>query len=435
MIIRSIFNRMKEEFTTGKRIIGIYGMRRTGKTVLSKQLLETWQGRTCFITFDDYPLQVRAQRDPGYFRTHLEGLLGCTTDKLKEQIAVVVDEFQKVPGIAETVKLLYDQGVPIKWILSGSSSLQLGKRFAESLAGRIRLFHIDPFNAAEALALRGVRVNDIPFWEPFVNGTLDHAAAVRIAEETRWLSAPWADLVQAAVMFGTLPEVLQEPTDQARRDYLIDYRRTYIEQDVRDLETVGNLLGFESLMSMVAATAGQCFNRAAAAQAAGVDARTAVRYLGVLRETCVIHMLPSYAANISKRVAKAPKVIVADNGLLAAYTDEWDPARLKLSGRWGNAFENWAVGEFIKKAGRRNDWNLYYYRAYSGAETDLVIAGPHGPVPVEVKWGDKTATRGLRSFQAYAVTAPPAAALLYDGPVRDLGNGILALPHYMLALE
>ena len=59
---------------------------------------------------------------------------------------LILDEIQKAPNSAETVKRLWDEdtrsGRQLKVVLSGSAQLLIGRGLTESLAGRFELLHL-----------------------------------------------------------------------------------------------------------------------------------------------------------------------------------------------------------------------------------------------------------------------------------------------------
>ena len=66
--------------------------------------------------------------------------MGFKLDQLRERFYLFVDEAQKLPLIFEIVKMLNDRySRDLKIILTGSSSLELLDKTAETLAGRIRV--------------------------------------------------------------------------------------------------------------------------------------------------------------------------------------------------------------------------------------------------------------------------------------------------------
>jgi predicted AAA+ superfamily ATPase len=78
-------------------------------------------------------------------------------DSLKERFYLFIDEAQKLPSIFESIKILYDKYQRhLKIIISGSSSLELLDKTAETLAGRVQILRIYPFSMSEASLYEGI---------------------------------------------------------------------------------------------------------------------------------------------------------------------------------------------------------------------------------------------------------------------------------------
>jgi predicted AAA+ superfamily ATPase len=64
---------------------------------------------------------------------------------------LVIDEAQRLPETSRIIKGWYDEGVPVKFLLLGSSSLDLLDQAVESLTGRNRKLVLTPMLFAETL--------------------------------------------------------------------------------------------------------------------------------------------------------------------------------------------------------------------------------------------------------------------------------------------
>ncbi len=47
------------------------------------------------------------------------------------------------------------------------------------------------------------------------------------------------------------------------------------------------------------------------------------------------------------------------------------------------------------------NWQPHYYRTRGGAEIDLILEGPFGVLPIEVKYGSKTTAKQLQNLTAF----------------------------------
>jgi predicted AAA+ superfamily ATPase len=69
----------------------------------------------------------------------------------------------------------------------------------------------------------------------------------------------------------------------------------------------------------------------------------------------------------------------------------------------GNGFEAFISEEIIKglQATSVTNWSYYYFRTRNGAEIDLILEGPFGTLPVEIKLGSMVRMRQLQSIKNY----------------------------------
>ena len=74
----------------------------------------------------------------------------------------------------------------------------------------------------------------------------------------------------------------------------------------------------QRLLKMLAAVHGSAWNASQLGQSLGLDYKTVNSYVDYLAGAFLIRRLPSYQANIRKRLIKSPKVYWRDSGLMHA---------------------------------------------------------------------------------------------------------------------
>jgi predicted AAA+ superfamily ATPase len=227
--------------------------------------------------------------------------------------------------------------------------------------------------------------------------------------------------------FGGMP-ALSEPAvaDEEREQWLLDYRRTYLERDVRDLAALRDLEPFVRAQALAAARTGGLLNVSDLARGAGVAVNTAARFLRYLELSYQVLLLPPWFRNRDKRLAKMPKLHFVDPGVQRAC--------LRRRGEpTGAEYESAVVAEVhkqVRNAGLEVD--LYHLRTHDGREVDLLLELPQGFVAIEVKQTEHVAAsdaRGLRGL-AELLDKPVLAGLVLsqDREVRLLEPGVLAVP-------
>ena len=118
-------------------VVIILGVRQCGKTTLAKMLRPDWH------YFD-----LERSRDYDFVTRDFEFFV-------KEYShSVTIDEAQRYPPLFQELRSIVDRDRKQKnrFLLTGSSSLDLIKSFSESLAGRVGLVELGPFKANETYA-------------------------------------------------------------------------------------------------------------------------------------------------------------------------------------------------------------------------------------------------------------------------------------------
>ena len=332
----------------------ITGPRQSGKTTF---LLQEGGKGYSYVSFDD-PLERNfAISDPNGF-----------LDRFGDN-PVILDEIQYVPEILPYLKMRIDQDREQygRWILTGSQQFQLMKKVSESLAGRIAILELLPFNLEES--------------EQIIENNL---------EQTIWS--------------GGYPEPTLMP--EKRDLWLRSYIQTYIERDIRQLHNVSDLRQFELFITVCAARHAQSFNMADISRQTGISQPTVKSWGSILEASYITFSLPPYFKNFGKRLNKAPKIYFLDTALVCALTRQ-PSGSAALAGSMGGAFfEGWIVSETVKvftSLGRKPD--IYFWRSHDGLEVDLLIQVGTKILPVEIK---QTATptpnhlKPMKSFRALA---------------------------------
>jgi Predicted ATPase (AAA+ superfamily) len=298
--------------------IGITGPRQSGKSTMIRQVL-----RDCpYVTFDD-PDEERA------FRDDPRGFMNRFPDR------AIFDEVQRVPELFRYVKMWVDAAPSSRgrFILTGSNQFSLQKNISESLAGRIGLQALLPFETSE-----------LPL-------------------EARKLQ----------ILYGSYPALATRAYEGAREWYAA-YFSTYIEKDVRLVYEIGKLADFQALVRLLAARTGAELNSSALSRELGVSANTVDSWISVLEAGYIVFRLPPFHGNIGKRIIKRPKLYFWDTGLVSYLTGLRDIESLEGGPLAGPIFETLIVSELQKKCAHRGlERDFWFYRDYAGGEIDLVL--------------------------------------------------------------
>jgi hypothetical protein len=372
-------------------IITLTGPRQSGKTTLARAAFP----KHAYASLEDPDQREFAASDPRGFLAQYKG-------------PVVLDEAQRVPDLFSYIQTLSDrEGKNGKYVLTGSQSFLLMRTISQSLAGRAAVLHLLPFSWAELqqrdpLALEDIGKKPPPQFKQPTTGLLE---------------------VLFAGFYPRIHDVQIPP-----QDWLANYYRTYVERDVRELLNVGDLEAFGRFLGLCAGRNGQLLNLSSLANDCGISQPTARRWISVLEASFLIRLLRPHYRNFNKRLVKHPKLYFIDTGLLTYLLRIRSFDELRTHSSRGAIFESFVVSELLKNAlNRGQEPDLYFWRASSGHEVDLVLERAGNLVPIEIKSGATLVDdffSGLRYWLKLAGTPEGAAALVYGGDLSVRREGI-----------
>jgi uncharacterized protein len=389
-------------------VVSIIGPRQCGKSTLVRGLRGGWKYYD-LESPDDYQL---ISGDPVAF-------FSLNTDQ------VIIDEAQQYPNLFKVLRGVIDTDRKRKgrFILTGSSSPEIVKGITESLAGRIATVELWPFKQNELYEkpLPGI-------YEMLIDGG---AGPKDFLELQPVLSAKQSMNVW---LKGGFPEPLIESEtntlfyQQWMENYIIDY----VGRDIRMLFPRLNIYNFRRFLTLLAQFSGHQLNMSDMARVLEVSVSTVKDYLDIIHQTFLWRNLPPYTKNPLKKVQKAKKGFFRDQGLLHYYLKISDPDKLQIHPVAGFSFESFVMEEIIRglQATMVTQLEYAYYRTIDKSEVDLVVEGPFGIVPLEIKLNSlvkRISLRGLEGFIA-DIGAPFGILINRGKKVELLTDKIIQIP-------
>jgi uncharacterized protein len=327
-------------------VVAITGPRQTGKSTTLMNIFKDYR----YVTFDDYKAIDFFTKDP-------EAFMALYNNK------VIFDEAQKVPKLFNYIKIAVDNDRSNygKFILTGSSQFTFRTKISESLAGRIGLLSMLPFQFQE-----------LP-----------------------------NTLKEDSIFKGGYPELTTRKYE-GFNEWYESYINTYIERDVRTLLNIGDLRDFRRLIILLAANTVQVLNMSKLSIELGVAVQTIKRWVSVLEASYIIFLLPTYYKNFGKRVRKLPKIYFYDTGLVSFLNGIKDKQTFENSTLCGSIFENYVVLEIYKKELSNNaQSNLYYFRTSNQEEIDLIVDRKNHKDLIEIKSGKSFKLKMITSVKKF----------------------------------
>jgi predicted AAA+ superfamily ATPase len=361
-------------------IVAILGPRQVGKTTMARQLATQWQGSVRHFDLEDPDDHARLT-DPAFVLRPLTGL-------------VVIDEIQTRPDLFPLLRVLADrQDMPARFLLLGSAAPELMRHAAESLAGRV-VFH----------ELEGLSLDEI------IPGKSEVSAV-----DERWLR-------------GGFPRALLAKSLSGSREWRDSFIRTYLERDLPQLGITLPALTLRRFWTMLAHYHGQTWNGSELARALGVSDKTVSRYLDILEGTYMAFRLIPWHTNLGKREVKAPKVYLADSGILHSLLGVGDQNSLLAHPKCGASWEGFIIREVIRSTGARRG-EVFFWGVHTGAELDLLIQQDGRRLGFEIKLTNSPkVTPSMRS--AFEVLGLDKLFVICHGAGAPwpLAEGIIAVP-------
>ncbi len=312
-------------------VVAILGARQVGKTTIARTLAGRVSKRITTFDLED-PGDVKRLGDPGLALRTLKGL-------------VMLDEVQRRPDIFPLLRVLADRPrTPARFLVLGSASPDLLRQGSESLAGRIAFHELGGFDLEE----------------------VGSGAWRRL-----WLR-------------GGFPRSFLATSDVASFDWRRDFISTFLERDIPQLGVAIPGRTLRRFWSMLAHWHGQIWNASEFARAFGVSVPTVGRYLDLLAGTFVVRVLPAWHENLSKRQVKAPKVYVADSGLLHTLLGLRTEHDVLGHPKVGASWEGFAIEQVIRRLGAHRD-ECHFWATHSGSELDLLVVRGRQRLGFEVK--------------------------------------------------
>jgi len=387
-----------EKWLPEEEIIILKGARQAGKTTIIHCLIDKLlklgvkPEQIFYFLLDNIKLQQEFSQHPYALKNAIETFLGRTMENYPDRIYIFLDEVQKFPSFAEMVKEYFDLLKNVKFILSGSSILQLSDRISESLRGRTISFVVEPFSLAEVIpAVSSLALED---FLDFEQTRRQYAAAVPYQNEI--LLA-----LNKQFVYGSMPRIFLSKNNEQRQLRLEEYIQTLIRRDIIETLRVAKYLDFEKMLRLLSFQAAQILNVASLASEVKLNAATVRRYLTLAEETFVIDRLPPFMSNRRKGLTKDQKVYFRDMGL-RNHLCRKDTNDLLTFPDLGHEAENF-VHIVLNKLMAHSRLSLprFFFRSYQGQEVDFIVQLDDRLLPIEVKYQEKLNKSDFRNLLTF----------------------------------
>ena len=362
LIKREIFQELKEHLTQ-KEITLLVGPRQVGKTTLMRELaghLESIGKKYLFLNLDN-------EADEKYFTSQAELI-----EKIRIHLApggfVFIDEIQRKKDAGIFLKGIYDLDLPYKFIVSGSGSLELKEKIHESLAGRKRIFEINPVNFKE-----------------FANFKTDYRYEDRIGSYFEIEKDRTKIFLKEYLNFGGYPRVILANHVLEKNKIMGEIFRSCVEKDLLSLLEIDRPEAFSLMVKIIASQSGQILNYSKLGQQIDLTFAPLKKYLWYAQKIFLLKIVRPYFTNKQKEITRSSSAYFYDLGL-RNFSIELMGA-LSDPQSFSFVFQNFVLNALLEK-NKDTAAVINFWRTLSGAEVDFVINRGREVLPVEVKYID-----------------------------------------------
>ncbi len=378
MLLRNITSSAKD-LLNNFPVLVIIGPRQAGKTTLAKCLAPDY----AFFDLEKPSHYDQIATDPEFFFA-------------QHPHAVILDEAQELPILFNILRSVIDENRHQygRFIVTGSSSMELLSSVSETLAGRAAIIELGTLKANE-------------YWQKPLSPFYDLFKGPLTKESLILGTTPPLSLkqIQHCWLRGGYPE----PTLRWKNEqhyyaiWMTNYQSTYLNRDIARLFPKLNRTNYRRFLAMLSKLSGSILNKSDLARALEVSEPTISHYLDIAHGTFIWRQLPSFENNVTKSIVKMPKGYIRDSGLLHQLLHINTLENLYGDVIVGRSFESFVIEEILNGLQDCNIANTqyYYYRTRGGAEIDLILTGNFGVLPIEIKLGNTVMRKKLMALEKF----------------------------------
>ena len=409
IIKRKIFNEIKDHLDK-KEISLIVGPRQVGKTTIMneiKKYLDKKGEKSIFLSLD-------YESDSVFFKSQEDLLRKIKLDLGKDAGFVFIDEIQRKENAGLFLKGIYDLGLPYKFIVSGSGSLELKEKINESLAGRKKDFFMNPVD-----------------FEEFVDFKTEYKYEDKLQDFFEIENEKTFNFLKEYLNFGGYPRVILEETEKEKRNIIDQIFRSCIEKDIIYLLKSDRIDAFVLMIKILASQTGQLINYTSIAMQTGLSVPSLKKYLWYAEKVFIIRTVQPFFTNKQKEITKSPIVYFIDLGLRNFSLNMF--GRVENNEQLGLIFQNFIYNK-INKETEENFKSINFWRTKEGAEVDFIVRDGLSFLPIEVKFSNLLKTEITRSFRSFMNDYRPKEAKVVNLSLntdKNIDNiNIKFIPYY-----
>lgn len=312
-------------------------------------------------------------------------------------VYLFIDEIQYLSDPSKFLKLMVDH-YPIKRVIpnqsisidhtpqikvfcTGSSSLDIRRKFKDSLAGRKIIFEVLSLSFREFLQFKEKKPLLILREHFAITSFFDHSSPLNQRLSAIHMNA-LDSLLDEYCRYGGYPAVVLEPDVDKKIDLLGEIHSAYVLKDLSSLFSIENIHAFNQLIQILALGTSNLLNINTLTSEIEASRPTLTTYLTILEQTFIIKRLQPFFRRRKREVIKMPKVYFLDLGLRNLILKQFGPLQSRPDR--GATIENFVLIQLIHRNSFLNE--IHYWRAKHGPEVDFILMLQGKLISIEVKY-------------------------------------------------
>lgn len=380
-------------FLKRKEVIAIIGPRQAGKTTFIKRLekkLKEEKKKVKLITFEK-------KSDLNLFQESVEDF----KDLASQYQYVIIDEFQYAKDGGQKLKYLYDT-TKIKFIITGSSSLDLTFQTSKYMVGRMLDFRLSPFSFREFLSFENKELFNLLENRINPNFILKFNVKNGFGAE---INKRLIMALEKYAVYGGYPAVVLSKTKQEKETVLENILEKYLLRDVQSLLKLATEDELLRLSKFLASQAGNIIKYEELSNVSKLSYRDILKHLNILEKTFIINLVKPFFTNKRTELTKNPKNYFVDLGLRNYLLTDFRLIANRNDA--GAMMENYAYNMLDSL---NLTPNLKYWRTKSKAEVDFIIEKEQNIYPIEIKYVSKRVVG--KSFYSFLEKFNPKTGII-----------------------
>ena len=373
---------MKYHLEHDRQMVFLEGPRQVGKTTISKTAADL-SANFIYLNWDN-------DEDQQFIMGDIENLLTKFDlhQPQKEKAILVLDEIDKYKHWRNYLKGFYDkQSEILKFIVTGSSKMNIYRTTGDSLMGRYFSYRVHPLSVAE-----------------LINPNI-------LSTEIRAPKKLNKEVFENLIQFSGYPEPFIKQSDAFYRRWSKLRMEQLFTIDIQQLTRIHEIAQIKFLASILKNQVSSLLNYSQFSKAVRVSNDTIINWINTLASFYYCFNLYPWTKNINRSLLKQPKLYL------------WDWSLISDAGARN---ENFVACHLLKAIQLWQDqglgeYGLYFLRNKEKQEVDFVVTKENKPwFLVEVKTSNnKSISESLHYFQKMT-GASHAFQVVFDLPYEEI---------------